>query len=55
MQNSVHNGSEGTHKLHVSPYLLYLVREIEKLTTNKADTPEAQLFPVPQGKAASRC
>lgn len=54
MQNSVHNASAGTHELLVSPYF-YLVPEIEKLTTNKADTPDAQQFPVPRGKLPSRC
>lgn len=52
MQNSVYNASAGTHKLHASPYLFYLVQEIEKLTANKADTPDAQQFPVPHKKLA---
>lgn len=34
---------------------IYLVQETEEVTANKADTPDAQQFPVPHRKSASRC
>lgn len=55
MQNSAHTASVGTHEPVVSLPLFYLLQEIEKLTRNKADTPDAQQFPVPQGEPAFRC